>query len=78
MVYTDFTELRFLTLHSFSILGNVNEVKKKARRGIDKRRSKIMRKLVAAALIGVMTMGLTVCGASAADFVHLKISPLFP
>ena len=27
-----------------------------------------MRKLVAAALIGVMTMGLTVCGASAADF----------
>ena len=68
MVYTDFTELRFLTLHSFSILGNVNEVKKKARRGIEKRRSKIMRKLVAAALIGVMTMGLTVCGVSAADF----------
>ena len=27
-----------------------------------------MKKLVAAALIGVMTMGLTVCGASAADF----------
>lgn len=27
-----------------------------------------MRKLVAAALIGVMTMGLTVCGVSAADF----------
>ena len=68
MVYTDFTELRFLTLHSFSILGNVNEVKKKARRGIEKRRTKIMKKLVAAALIGVMTMGLTVCGASAADF----------
>ena len=27
-----------------------------------------MKKLVAAALIGVMTMGLTVCGVSAADF----------
>ena len=40
MVYTDFTELRFLTLHSFSILGNVNEVKKKARRGIDKKEIK--------------------------------------
>ena len=28
-VYEDFTKLRFLTLHFFSILGNVNEVKKK-------------------------------------------------
>ena len=35
-----------------------------------------MKKLVAAALIGVMTMGLTVCGASAADFdSSMKISP---
>ncbi len=37
-----------------------------------------MRKLVAAALIGVMTMGLTVCGVSAADFDSSEISPLFP
>ena len=28
-VYENFTKLRFLTLHFFSILGNVNEVKKK-------------------------------------------------
>ena len=69
MVYTDFTELRFLTLHSFSILGNVNEVKNKesSEKG-HKKGDYIMKKLVAAALIGVMTMGLTVCGASAADF----------
>ena len=45
MVYTDFTELRFLTLHSFSILGNVNEVKKKARRGIDKKEIKNYEKI---------------------------------
>ena len=65
-VYEDFTKLRFLTLHFFSILGNVNEVKKKesSEKG-HKKGDYIMRKLVAAALVGVMTMGLTVCGVSA-------------
>ena len=65
-VYENFTKLRFLTLHFFSILGNVNEVKKKesSEKG-HKKGDYIMRKLVAAALVGVMTMGLTVCGVSA-------------
>ena len=51
-VYEDFTKLRFLTLHFFSILGNVNEVKKKesSEKG-HKKGDYIMRKLVAAALV---------------------------
>ena len=77
----DFTKLRFSTLPFFSILGNVNEVKKKEspQKG-HKKGDHIMRKLVAAALVGVMTMGLTVGGVSADGGIltHPKISPSFP